>query len=159
LFALCISAYMMRRHMGDWSAVTEPGILWINSAMLVAASILYHWTRSAAIHGRTGRLKPGLTVAGAFTFLFLAGQLVAWRQLNAAGYYLAGNPANAFFYLLTALHGLHLLGGLWVWARSTLRVYGGADAEAVRMSIELCTVYWHYLLLVWIVLFGLLLST
>jgi cytochrome c oxidase subunit III len=159
LFALFISAYMMRRHMGDWNPVTEPLVLWVNSGLLVAASIMYHWTRAAAVRGSAGRLKPGLTIAGVLTFLFLAGQLVAWRQLNLSGYYLASNPANAFFYVLTAVHGLHLLGGLWVWARSTIRVYAGADPESVRVAIELCTVYWHYLLLVWIVLFGLLLST
>jgi cytochrome c oxidase subunit 3 len=159
LFALFISAYMMRRHMGDWNPVTEPFVLWVNSGLLVAASIVYHWTRTAAVKGLGARLKPGLTIAGVLTFLFLAGQLVAWRQLNLSGYYLASNPANAFFYVLTAVHGLHLLGGLWVWARSTMRVYAGADAETVRVAVELCTVYWHYLLLVWIVLFGLLLST
>ncbi len=69
------------------------------------------------------------------------------------------NPANAFFYLLTAVHGVHLLGGLWVWARSTTKVWTGAEADSVRLSIELCTVYWHFLLLVWIVMFGVLLST
>jgi len=91
--------------------------------------------------------------------LFLTGQLAAWRELAAAGQTLSGNPANAFFYLLTALHGIHLLGGVWVWARSLVRVFGGASAASVRLSVELCTVYWHYLLLVWLVLFGLLLST
>jgi cytochrome c oxidase subunit 3 len=91
--------------------------------------------------------------------MFLAGQLVAWQQLYASGYYVAGNPAAAFFYLLTAVHGLHMLGGMWVWARSTIRVWTGAEADSVRLSIELCTVYWHFLLLVWIVLFGMLLST
>jgi cytochrome c oxidase subunit 3 len=85
--------------------------------------------------------------------------LVAWQQLSAAGYYLDLNPANAFFFLLTAVHGLHMLGGLWVWARSTMKVWTGADSDSVRLSIELCTVYWHFLLLVWIVLFGMLLST
>ena len=84
---------------------------------------------------------------------------MAWQQLNAAGYYLDSNIANAFFYLLTAVHGLHMLGGMWVWARSTMKVWTGADADSVRLSIELCTVYWHFLLLVWIVLFGMLLST
>jgi cytochrome c oxidase subunit 3 len=98
-------------------------------------------------------------VAGALTLAFLAGQLVVWLQLNAAGRGVSGNPANAFFYLLTAVHGLHLLGGLWVWGRSMQRVFTGAEADSVRLSIELCTVYWHYLLLVWVVLFALLVST
>jgi cytochrome c oxidase subunit 3 len=129
------------------------------SGLLILASIAYHWTRSAAVAGRTSALKPGLAVAGLLTFLFLAGQLVAWQQVHASGYYLSGNPANAFFYMLTAVHGLHMLGGMWVWARSMQRVFTGADAESVRLSIELCTVYWHYLLLVWVVLFALLLST
>lgn len=159
VFALFISAYTIRMNQPDWRPVAEPGLLWANTVMLVLASIAYHWTRNAAVTGNTERLKPGLTVSGALTVLFLIGQLVAWRQLNAAGYYVDSNPANAFFYLLTAVHGLHILGGMWVWARSTVRVWTGADADSVRLSIELCTVYWHFLLLVWIVLFGMLLST
>lgn len=159
LFALFISAYAMRMHMADWLPVDEPRLLWANSVVLVLASVVYHWTRSAAIGGRTRQLKPGLAVAGSLTFVFLVGQVVAWQQLHSSGHYPSGNPANAFFYLLTAVHGVHLLGGLWVWARSVVRVFTGAEADAVRLSIELCTVYWHYLLLVWIVLFGLLLAT
>jgi cytochrome c oxidase subunit 3 len=159
LFALFISAYAIRMETADWLPVKEPRLLWVNTGLLILASIAYHWTRSAAVAGRTSTLKPGLAVAGLLTFLFLAGQLVAWQQVHASGYYLSGNPANAFFYMLTAVHGLHMLGGMWVWARSMQRVFGGADAESVRLSIELCTVYWHYLLLVWVVLFALLLST
>ena len=70
------------------------------------------------------------------------------------------NPANAFFYVLTGLHGLHLLGGLVVLGRTGARMSRpGASPDAVRLGIELCTVYWHYLLVVWLVLFGLLLIT
>ncbi|ANO52410.1 cytochrome c oxidase subunit 3 [Woeseia oceani] len=160
LFALFISAYTIRMRMGaDWIPLTEPQLLWLNSGFLVLSSIAYHWTRNAAVAGRSERLKPGLILAGAFTLLFLVGQLTAWQGLYATGVTVSGNPANAFFYLLTALHGLHLLGGVWVWARSLIRVFGGADANTVRLSVELCTVYWHYLLLVWIVLFGLMLTT
>jgi cytochrome c oxidase subunit 3 len=159
LFALFISAYLMRRHMHDWIDVPEPDILWINTALLVAASLVYHRTRGAAIAGQARWLKSGLLLAGLLTFLFLIGQLLAWRELHDGGLYASGNPANAFFYLLTAVHGLHLLGGLWVWARSAVKVLTGAEPEAVRMSVQLCTVYWHYLLLVWIVLFALLLYT
>jgi len=159
LFALFVSAYTLRMKMADWSPVAEPNLLWFNTAMLVLASVAYHWTRNAAVRGRTDFLKTGLGVAGLMTILFLAGQMLAWQRLNASGYYASSNPANAFFYLLTAVHGLHLLGGLWVWARSVIRVFSGASADSVRLSIELCTVYWHYLLLVWAMLFGLLLYT
>jgi cytochrome c oxidase subunit 3 len=159
VFGLFISAYTIRMDEPDWRPVAEPVLLWANTGMLILASLVYHWTRNAAISGNDDRVKPGLTVAGALTVLFLIGQLIAWQQLNAAGYYIDTNPANGFFYLLTAVHGLHMLGGLWVWARSTVKVWTGADSESVRLSIELCTVYWHYLLLVWVVLFGMLLST
>jgi len=159
IFALFISAYTIRMEEPDWRPVAEPMLLWVNTGMLVLASVAYHWTRNAAIRGEAERLKPGLAVAGLLTILFLFGQLVVWRELNAAGYYLGSNPANAFFYVLTAVHGLHMLGGLWVWGRSAVRVWSGAPADSVRLGIELCTVYWHFLLLVWIVLFGMLLST
>ena len=160
LFALFISAYTIRMRLApDWIPLSDPRVLWANTGLMVLSSIAYHWTRNAAVAGRTSRLKPGLLVAGGLAVLFLVGQLLAWLELTNAGQTVAGNPANAFFYLLTGLHGLHLLGGVWVWARSLVRVFGGASAESVRLSVELCAVYWHYLLLVWFVLFGLLLST
>lgn len=159
LFALFVSAYTLRMQMVDWRPLPEPDLLWINTGFLVLASVAYQWTRGQAIKGHDPAVKAGLLTSGILSMLFLGGQFVAWQQLNGAGYYLSSNPANAFFYLLTAVHGIHLLGGLFVWARSTLKVWGGGEADTVRLSIELCTVYWHFLLLVWVVLFGLLLST
>lgn len=159
LFALFLSAYMMRMKLGDWRPLPEPDLLWVNTAILVLASFAFQLTRNAATRGQQAAVKIWLLVGGVCTTLFLLGQLVAWQQLSAGGYLITGNPANAFFYLLTALHGLHLLGGMWVWGRTTARVLSGADVESVRLSVELCTIYWHYLLLVWVGLFGLLLST
>ena len=159
LFALFLSAYLMRMQLGDWRPLAEPKLLWLNTGILVLASVAFQLTRGAASRGQLLKIKVGLVVGGVCTTLFLLGQLTAWQQLNASGYFMAGNPANAFFYLLTALHGLHLLGGMWVWGRTTMRILTGADAQSVRLSVELCTVYWHYLLLVWIGLFALLLST
>ena len=159
LFALFLSAYLMRMKLADWSALAEPKLLWLNTGVLVLASIAFQLTRGAAKRGQLLTVKSGLIAGGICTTLFLLGQLAAWQQLNAAGYFMASNPAIAFFYVLTALHGLHLLGGMWVWGRTTTRVLTGADAQSVRLSVELCTVYWHYLLLVWIGLFALLLST
>ena len=158
-FALVLSAYSLRMELGDWIPLTEPQLLWTNTVMLILASVVFQWTRNKAMQDGTPRLKPGLLVAGLLTIAFLAGQLIAWQQLSASGQYITSNPSNAFFYLLTALHGMHILGGLYVWARATVRVMSGSTDEAVRQSVELCTIYWHFLLLVWLVLFGLMLST
>ena len=159
LFALLISAYHMRMMGADWTRLPVPRVLWLNSAVLILASIAMQWTRVAARWGQLDRVKNGLIAGGALTFSFLAGQLWAWQQMDAAGYFLTANPAYSFFYLLTALHGLHLLGGLWVWGRTTAKVLRGVKVGKVRLSVELCTVYWHYLLLVWLVLFAVLLHT
>ena len=159
LFALFVSAYTLRMEEADWVPVREPDLLWINTGLLVLASIAFHWTRNQVVAGRTDNLMIGLIGSGVLSILFLLGQLATWQQLVEGGYYLTTNPANAFFYLLTAVHGLHLLGGLYVWGRSAQRVWSGAEADTVRLSIELCTIYWHFLLLVWVVVFGLLLST
>ena len=159
LFALLISAYHMRMMGEDWTRLAVPRVLWLNTGLLLASGIAMQWTRAAARRGQIDGVRSGLIAGGVFSFSFLAGQLWAWQQLNASGYFVTADPATAFFYLLTALHGLHLLGGLWVWGRTTAKVWRGVDVGAVRMSVELCTVYWHYLFLVWLVLFALLLST
>jgi cytochrome c oxidase subunit 3 len=96
---------------------------------------------------------------GIFTIAFVVGQYMAWQQLISDGHYLQSNPANAFFYLFTGLHALHIIGGLWVWLRATFRVFSGVELEEARISVHLCRTYWHFLLIVWMVLFALLLST
>ena len=159
LFALLISAYHMRMMAADWVTLALPRVLWLNTAVLILAGVAMQWTRSAAQWGQIDNVRLGLIAAGVLTFSFLAGQLWAWQQLNASGYFVTTDPATAFFYLLTALHGLHLLGGMWVWGRTTARVLRGVEVAKVRLSVELCTVYWHYLLLVWLVLFAVLLHT
>jgi cytochrome c oxidase subunit III len=159
LFALLISAFYMRKMGADWTNLAVPKVLWLNTGLLLLSGVAMQWTRTAARRGQIDGVRSGLMAAGVFTFAFLAGQLWAWQQLYASGYFVAADPATAFFYLLTALHALHLLGGLWVWGKTTAKVWRGVEVGAVRMSVELCTVYWHYLFLVWLVLFALLLST
>ena len=86
----------------------------------------------------------------------LIGQTLAWKQLVAAGYRLSTNPADAFFYLITAVHGLHVLGGLAALGRTGAKLRRGAGAAEMRVAVELCATYWHFLLAVWIALFCLL---
>ena len=165
LFGLFAIVYNMRSQFPDWRPLPDPGLLWVNTAVLILASIALQRARNAMRREAPAALKRNLMAAGILTFAFLGGQLLVWRQLTSAGYYLATNPADAFFYILTALHGLHLAGGLWFWSRAAGAVWKGLESRpvkevaGVRLSVSLCSVYWHYLLLVWLILFGLLLST
>ena len=157
VFGLFMVAYQMRIELTtDWIPVPKPTVLWMNTVVLMLASVAFEYTKSQARQMKAAGIRKGLIISGVLTFTFLAGQLGAWNELEASGYFLAGNPANSFFYLMTGLHGLHLLGGLLVWAKTTWRAYTGYE---VALSVELCATYWHFLLLVWIVLYGLLLST
>ena len=159
LFTLLVFAYGDRMALADWRPLPEPWLLWLNTAMLILSSVALQWAWVSARRGRMDGVKVGLLAGGVLAFVFLAGQLLAWRQLAALGYFAATNPAIAFFYLITGLHGLHLLGGLAAWGRTTDKVWQGFEVVQVRLSVELCAVYWHFLLLVWLVLFGLLLFT
>lgn len=169
LFCLFLSAYYMRMgdgghaaHMGggDWTAVRDPSILWFNTVVLIVGSVAMQSARAAIIRGQAEQVRWKLFAAGLLTGAFLIGQLVAWRQLRVSGVFTPQNPAVAFFYVLTAVHGLHLLGGMVVWGRTLARSLN-KDVELIdlRLSVELTSVYWHYLLLVWLGLFAVLLST
>ena len=156
LFALFISAYFMRMQVADWVQLPAPKVLWFNTGALILSSVALQYAYVAARRGRMEGVGDGLILGGLFALTFLAGQLLAWRQLNAAGYFLAANPGNAFFYLFTGVHGLHLLGGLVALAMTADKVWRGFELNHVRLSVRLCAVYWHFLLALWLVLFSLL---
>ena len=159
LFALFISAYTTRMELGDWRPLPEPPLLWFNTAILVLSSIALQWARHSADNEEISGVRKGLAAGGVLTIGFIIGQLVAWQQLGDLGYHASSNPANGFFYLITGLHGLHMLGGLVAWGRTSFKVWRGCEPAEVRLSVELCTAYWHFLLVIWFVLFGLMLST
>ena len=160
VFSLMVIAYSDRMVVPDWRAFPSPWLLWLNTAMLVLSSVALQWTLGNARRGRFDRVKSGLVAGGVYALAFIIGQLLAWQYLAASGYFVADNPSIAFFYLLTAAHGLHLLGGMVALVRTGTKVWrGDVEPARLRLSIELCTVYWHYLLVVWLVLFGLLLFT
>ena len=159
LFALLVGAYLMRMQLADWRLPPKPGILWLNTGLLVLSSAALVWAQDAEERGKAGSVRTGLLVSGIAALAFLAGQIVAWRELSDAGYFLASNPANSFFYLLTTAHGLHLAGGLVALGRTAIAASHPVAPSDLRLSLELCAMYWHFLLLVWFLLFSLLLVT
>jgi cytochrome c oxidase subunit 3 len=156
LFMLLIGAWFMRRDLGDWQPLPVPGILWLNSGALILSSLALEWTQRAAKGESLAQVRLGLAIAAAFALAFLVGQLVAWEQLVSSGFVVAGNPANSFFYLVTGLHGLHILGGLVALGWAAVKAGGAEDTSAVLLNVELCATYWLFMLFVWVVLFSLL---
>ena len=156
VFVLLIVAYAGRMAYEDWRPAPQIRLMWANTLVLFLGSLGLELAQYAVRRGQQKLLLRSLLAAGLCTLLFLMGQAQAWRELGALVYFDVTNPAIAFFYLITGLHGLHLLGGLVVWGQTLARLWRGCAIEKVRHSVELCTLYWHFLLLVWLVLFGLL---
>ncbi len=159
LLSLFVIAYSDRMAVSDWHPLPEPWLLWLNTGVLILSSVAMQRGVNAARARHIEGVKTNLLAAGGCAFAFLLGQLFVWQQLIALGYFAAANPANAFFYLLTAVHGVHLLGGLVAWARVVKRLGRAPDTVRLRESMELCAAYWHFLLIVWLVFFILLLFT
>ena len=156
LFMLLVIAYGGRMAYEDWRPAPQLRLLWANTLVLILSSVALQWAQYSARRGQMDAMRTGLFAAGAFTVVFLFGQLLAWQQLGTMVHFDVTNPAIGFFYLITGLHGLHLVGGLVAWSRTVAKVWGDFDIAQITQSVELCTVYWHFLLLVWLVLFGLL---
>ena len=159
MFSLFIISYYTRSQFPDWEMLVDPDILWVNTAVLVLASIVLQLASNAAKRDAVKPMRNFLVAGGLLTMMFVAGQLVAWEQLASAGFYARGNPAIAFFYLFTGIHALHLLGGLWYMTILGFRLGRKKQQEKARRTVTLCATYWHYLLLVWLILFSLFLRT
>lgn len=155
LFTLLISAYLGRMGGADWWGIPIPGLLWVNTAALAASSLALQWAKTEVRPDHRDRLNAALMTAFATAVFFVAGQFLAWRQLISAGYILADNPSNSFFYMITGLHGLHILGGLFVLGRTAIRARSEPLSARMRLSVELCAIYLHFMLVVWLVLFAL----
>jgi len=155
LFSLFVSAYMMRVGTPDWWSTPIPRLLWLNTASLIVSSVAMQWAKAEAQRDHGATMRTGLLAALATAILFLIGQIFAWRELTQAGYVLADNPANSFFYVITGMHGLHIVGGLIALGRTTTRTWNGVVTDRTRLSVGLCATYWHFMLIVWLILFAL----
>ena len=158
-FCLFIVTYSDRMVYPDWQRMPEPWLLWFNTAVLFFSSMVFVNTQIASKNNQFQIVKKRLLLIGFLAFAFLIGQLLVWQQLIANGVYVSTNPSNAYFYVFTALHGLHLLGGLVYWYLTIKKVWISSDivVAKVKHTVDLCAIYWHFLLAVWVVLFGLML--
>ncbi|HEY0079725.1 MAG TPA: cytochrome c oxidase subunit 3 [Pyrinomonadaceae bacterium] len=161
LFTALTSAYIVRSGISnDWRPLALPPFLWVSTALIVASSLLIETGRRKARSGDIKAARTRLFLTLLLGLGFIASQLLVWRQLVAEGVYLKSNPHSSFFYVLTGLHGLHVLGGIvglnYLLLRAR-RETGGTEAERNRLSaIDSVTLYWHFMDGLWIYLLVLL---
>jgi cytochrome c oxidase subunit 3 len=155
-FMALASSYIVRKGLGgDWQRAPLPPVLWWNTAVLLASSGTIILARRKLLANLRDEFRVWWWVTTGLGLLFLAGQIVAWRQLAAAGMLLATNPSSSFFYLLTAAHGAHLAGGILALFYVAFRRWSRSRISQATAA-ELTSIYWHFMDGLWVFLFALL---
>jgi cytochrome c oxidase subunit 3 len=150
-FAALIIAYLWRSHTPPfWDPITLPPTLWLSTGLILVSSVVFEVARRMFGRGNHRGASHLFVITGCLGGAFLSSQITAWRELVHAGAYLAQNPHSSFFYLFTGLHALHLVGGLVALLVLLLR------KNPRRELVDMITYYWHFLGVLWLVLFGVL---
>ena len=161
LFVALSSAYIVRSaSSNDWQPIAIPKVLWLSTVLILFSSVTIEVSRRALKQKSEAGYQRWLAVTTILGLGFLGSQVIAWRQLAGQGIYLASNPYSSFFYLMTAAHGVHLLGGLCALAYLLARkgkYRNQLDGELRRIgAADGVSIYWHFMDVLWMGLFGLL---
>jgi cytochrome c oxidase subunit 3 len=157
LFAALTSAYIVRRAEGNWVFFELPSLFYYTSVFIILSSITMQWAYFAAKRDNLEMVKVTVGVTSVLGIAFLIGQYFAWKELIKESIYLVGNPSGSFIYLITGLHGLHIISAvifLLIVLNSTFK-YKIHSKNMTQM--EMCTTYWHFLGGLWLYLFVFLL--
>jgi cytochrome c oxidase subunit III len=162
LFVSLTSAYIVRQIPAlnggaeDWVPIQMPPVLWLNTAALLASSVTIELARRALKQSDYGRFNRWITVTTILGIGFLVGQVMAWQQLARQDIYVDTNPHSSFFYLLTCLHAIHLLGGVIALSIVTVAALRLRIGIRKRAAVNVTTLYWHFMDGLWVYLFLLL---
>lgn len=156
MFAGLTSTVVVRQSAApDWGRVTLPSILYLNTLVLLISTVSFEIARRRA--ARDARFTGVLYLTLTLGLLFVGGQLLAWNILESRGVYLATNPSSSTFYLLTAIHALHLAGGTIALAYLVTRV-GLMSTAKFRACLSAAAVYWHFMTVLWLYILLLLVT-
>lgn len=153
LFAAFTSAYIVRRAEGNWLYFDLPAMFSYTTVLIVLSSITMQWAFFAAKKDNLEGVKIGVGITAVLGLAFLVGQLIAWKELIDHSVYFVGNPAGSFLYVITGLHGIHIISAvvfLLIVFAATLKFKVHSRALT---QIEMCTTYWHFLGVLWLYLF------
>jgi cytochrome c oxidase subunit 3 len=153
--ALASAFIILRRGSAVWVTVHLPRLLWVNTLILLGSSFTLERARVRLSLGDAVRFRRWWSLTTVLGFLFVAGQLVAWRQLVTQGVYIASNQASSFFYIFTGAHAVHLLGGVAALLFVSLRNFEKSQIT-ISLAAEITSYYWHFMDGLWIFLLALL---
>ena len=156
LFSLIFTAYIYSIPPGqDTMYLLKPNLLWVNTLILFFVAYFFSRITKDLEKKETLKIKKNLIIVGGLSYLFLFGQLIFWTQLMKNGNYVTTNTYFSSFYIFTALHGLHLLGGLFFWGKVSSRVLKLEQNKILdeEKNISALSWYWTFLLIVWLVFF------
>ena len=155
-FGAFLSAMVVRRGLNnDWGHFVVPTILWWNTAVLVISSIVIDTARRLLRRGRRGPFNLLWTAGTVLGTAFLAGQAVAWHQLDARGFYLGSNPSSSFFYVFTWAHAAHVVGALGAVIYVEVRALRYELGPSRRTLVDVSAIFWHFLDVLWLGIMGL----
>jgi cytochrome c oxidase subunit 3 len=144
----------------EWQPFALPLQIWISTALIIASSVTYHIAKTGLDRDRREIAKRWLVVTTVLGAAFISSQILAWIELTKRGLYMQGNPYAGFFYILTAVHAVHVVGGILALGSVLLRVwYPTSNADAIVKRRAIAAVvgwYWHFMGVIWVVLFVLL---
>jgi cytochrome c oxidase subunit 3 len=156
-FMVLTAAFVVLRinNLHTWSAIRLPWILWLNTAVLLASSATLELARRKLQADRLRGFRQMWALTTILGMVFLAGQVIAWRHLAAEGVYMASRLSSSFFYVFTALHATHLVGGICALLYVGLRNFAAAHVSRL-VAAEVTSYYWHFMDGLWLFLLALL---
>jgi cytochrome c oxidase subunit 3 len=153
LFAAFTSAYLVRKAEGNWVEFKLPNLFWISTGILILSSISMQFALSAAKKDQFNALRTSISITFVLGLIFLILQYYGWVQLVEMNVYFVGNPSGSFVYVLSGLHGLHLISGLVVLLVALVAAFKLKINAKALTQIKICSTYWHFLDALWIYLF------
>lgn len=153
IFASLTSAYVVRRGEGNWLEFDLPSLFWINSVILLISSITMHIAYLQARKDNFNLLRIFIVATFVLGIIFLVLQYYAWGQLVDNKVFFVGNPAGSFVYVLSGLHGAHIIAGLIFLLIVFIMVFQDKIHSKKMLWIEICTTFWHFLDGLWLYLF------
>ena len=156
LFSLIFTGYLYTLPPEqDTTFILKNNLLWINTSVLIIVTFFFNKISSDLKKNITNKIKTNLIYVGVLSYLFLFLQLILWYKIMKSGYFVSTNTYFSSYYFFTALHGIHLLGGLFFWGKVSSRIFklNEKDYTKEEKNINALSIYWLFLFIVWLVFF------